>query len=112
MKSSLTHENFKATFCGSFVFFDAASSCILNTFGSGRLAKCEFTPAILFGLNHALLTPSGVNNAQLLRDSEPIRLLENVFQTKMCFSKVVVFSLKTGVICRRVNWSQRKTMYL
>ena len=30
----------------------------------------------LFCLDHTLFTPFGVNNAQLLRDSEPIRLLE------------------------------------
>ena len=40
------------------------------------VAKREFTPAILFCLDPALFTPQGVNNAQLLRDSEPIRLLE------------------------------------
>ena len=64
-------------FCGLiFVFSSTASSWIFNISTSLKVAKREFTPAILFCLDHALFTPLGVNNAQLLRDSEPIRLLE------------------------------------
>ena len=33
-------------------------------------------PAVLFCLDHTLLTPLGVNNSQLLRNGKPIRLLE------------------------------------
>ena len=39
------------------------------------VGKRKFTPAILFCLDKALFIPKGVNNAQFLRDSEPIRLL-------------------------------------
>ena len=60
-----------------FVFSGTASSAwVFNISASLMVAKREFAPAILFCLDHALFTPQGVNNAQLLRDSEPIRLLE------------------------------------
>ena len=59
-----------------FVFSGTASSLIFNISASLMVAKFEFTPAILFCLDHASFTPQGVDNAQLLRDSEPIRLLE------------------------------------
>jgi len=47
--------------------------CQLNILTS---SKHEFTPANLLCLDHALLTPRGVTDAQLFRDSKPIRLLE------------------------------------
>ena len=40
------------------------------------ISKRELTPAILFCLDHVLFAPWGLNNAQFLGDSEPIRLLE------------------------------------
>ena len=40
------------------------------------ISKREFTLAILFCLNYALLTTYEVNNVQLFRDSKPIRLFE------------------------------------
>ena len=58
------------------VFCSTASSCILNISDSEMLAKCDFTLPILFCLDHTLLIPGGVNNAQLLRHTEPIRSLE------------------------------------
>ena len=61
-----------------FVFCSTTSSCILNVSDSEMLAKREFTPTIVFCLDHALFTPRGVNNAQLLRDGETIRLLETL----------------------------------
>ena len=55
-------------FVAFFVFSSTASSWIFNISTSLMVAKREFTPAILFCLDHALLTPQGVNNAQLLQD--------------------------------------------
>ena len=40
------------------------------------ISKHKFIQVILFYLDHTLCTPLGVNNAQLLWDSKPIRLLE------------------------------------
>ena len=42
--------------------------------------------AILICLDqsHALFTPWGLNNAQLLRDSEPIKLFERSRQAREC----------------------------
>ena len=43
---------------------------------AGLYIRREFKSAIMFCLHHALFTPWGVNYAQLLRISEPIKLLE------------------------------------
>ena len=40
------------------------------------MLNCKLTLAILPYLDHALFTPPGVNNAQLLGDSKPMKLLE------------------------------------
>ena len=54
--------------------------CRRKSFRSNLIdtSKDKFSPAILFCLDHASLTPQGVNNAQLLplQGSEPIRLLQ------------------------------------
>ena len=42
------------------------------------ISKHVFTQAILFCLDHPLFTPQGVNNVQLIRGDEPIRLLETL----------------------------------
>ena len=42
------------------------------------ISKRVFTQAILFCLDHPLFTPQGVNNVQLIRGDEPIRLLETL----------------------------------
>ena len=60
----------KAKILALIVFSGRASSFILRISNSEMLAKREFKLAILFCLDHALFTPSGVNNAQLLRHSE------------------------------------------
>ena len=54
------------TFLLLLVFSGTASSWIFNTSASLMVVKFEFTPAILFSLNHALFISQGVNNAQLL----------------------------------------------
>ena len=72
-----THSVISTTlFVAFFVFSGTASFWIFNISAFLIVAKREVTPAILFCLDHALFTPKGVNNAQLLRDSKPIRLLE------------------------------------
>ena len=57
-------------------------------------------PAILLSLDHALLAPWGVNNAQLLRDSEPMSLLEtprslieNIFKKIIISFEAMLFKL-------------------
>ena len=55
---------------GDYVFSGTASSWIFSISASLMVAKRQFKPAILFCLDHT------VNNDQLLRDSELIRLLE------------------------------------
>ena len=45
-----------------FVFCSTASFCILDISDSDA-GELEFTPAVLFCLDHALFTPWGVNNA-------------------------------------------------
>ena len=76
MKSSLDFKTFRPNFVTFFVFSGATSSWIFNISASLMVAKREFKLPILFCLDHALFTWYEVNNAQLLRDSEPIRLLE------------------------------------
>ena len=67
--------------------------------------KCflsEFSPAILFCFYHVLLTGQGMNNAQLFRDSEPIRLLEtprSLSECRLIFVHITSFinTLKLGI---------------
>ena len=75
MNSSLTFENIQAKICGSLCSVHVAQHHLVISIFRFRNAK-EFTPAILFCLDHTLFTPWGVNNAQLARDIQPIRLLE------------------------------------
>ena len=75
MNSSLTFENFQAKYVVAlFVFCSTASSCILNISNSEMLASlCR--PLCFVWIIH-YFTPYKLKNAQLLRDSKPVRLLE------------------------------------
>ena len=52
-----THSVISTTLFVAFVFSGTASSSIFNIFASLMVAKREFTPAILFSLDHVLFTP-------------------------------------------------------
>ena len=55
-------KTFRPNFVVLFVFCSTASFCILDISDSDA-GELEFTPAVLFCLDHALFTPWGVNSA-------------------------------------------------
>jgi len=50
----------------------------------------EFTPVISLSLDHSLLTPWGVNKAQLLQESKPITLLETKKSLSECTLLIII----------------------
>ena len=100
-----THSVISTTlFVAFFVFSGTASSWIFNISATLIVAKRKFTPAILLCLDHALFTPLGVNNAQLLRDSEPIRLLETPRSlSEYILIIIIVFSKQHVIHCVRLR---------
>ena len=50
----------------------------------------EFTPVTSLSLDHSLLTPWGVNKAQLLQESKPITLLEITRSLSECTLLIII----------------------
>ena len=80
-----------------------------------RISNRKFTPTILFCLHHSLFTLQGVNNAQLLRDGEPITFLETARSLNeyilIILSHWYIFAkLKTAVLGNQIYSSNSRIL--